>query len=239
MKPAGPAELASVIDHTLLRPDASALDIRRLCAEAVEHGFWSVCVNPSRVALCASLLGGTGVKVCSVAGFPLGASAAKAVEAARAVEEGAEEIDAVMALGALRDGDMKAVVEDIRRVVEASSGALVKVIIETCLLSDPEKVGACLACRDGGAAFVKTSTGFSGGGASAADIRLIRRTIGADMRIKASGGISTAAEALEMLEAGADRIGSSRGVEIIAGIGSRAAGGVFQPPAPGSGSGCS
>lgn len=227
-----PAGLAALIDHTLLRPGATAGDVARLCDQAVEHGFHSVCVNPSRVPLAAGLLRGTGVVVCSVAGFPLGATRAKAWEAARAVEDGASEIDMVADIGALLDGAAREAAEDVASVVEAAGGAPVKVIIEACLLDGATKRTACLAAVDGGASFVKTSTGFSTGGATEDDVRLMKSVVGAGIGVKASGGIATLDTALGMLRAGADRLGLSRSVEILAEMVSRAAGGVVQPPAP-------
>jgi deoxyribose-phosphate aldolase len=234
-----PGSLAGIIDHTLLRPDATGGGIERLCSEAVRFGFFSVCVNPVRVSLAARLLEGSGVLVCSVAGFPLGASACKAAEAARAVSEGASEIDMVMDLGTLRDGDPMKVSADAASVVKASEGRPVKVIIETCLLTDDEKRLACRICRDVGAAFVKTSTGFSSSGASVHDVRLLRAEAGTTLKVKASGGIGSLDMALEMVAAGADRLGTSRSVEIMGEIVARAAGGVVQPPAWGPGSSCS
>ncbi|MDL2266957.1 deoxyribose-phosphate aldolase [Desulfovibrio sp. OttesenSCG-928-G15] len=211
-------ELAKMIDHTLLKADAKPEDIERLCNEAIQYGFASVCVNGSHVALAAELLKASPVRVCSVVGFPLGASApaVKAFEAARAVADGAGEVDMVMAVGLLQAGQTDAVARDIRAVVENVQGAaLVKVILETCLLDDAQKQLACRIARDAGADFVKTSTGFSSGGASEQDIRLMRNAVGDAMGVKASGGIRTYADAEAMIRAGASRIGASASVAIV------------------------
>ena len=209
-------ELFSYVDHTLLKPEATPEQIAALCAEAAEHGTASVCVNGSYVALAKKLLDGK-AKVCAVIGFPLGAmsTAAKAFEAAQAVRDGAQEVDMVIAIGALKDGLDDLVREDIRAVVEAAAPALTKVIIETCLLTEEEKVRACRLAVEAGAAFVKTSTGFSTGGATVEDVALMRRTVGDKAQVKASGGIRTHQEALAMLEAGADRIGAGNGVPLL------------------------
>jgi deoxyribose-phosphate aldolase len=216
------ATLAKTIDHTLLKAVATADQVRELCAEARKYGFASVCVNPTWVSLCARELQGSDVLVCTVIGFPLGANATetKAAEAALAVSRGAREIDMVINLGAAKSGDWRAVEEDIRAVVkETASGsgsAIVKVIIETCYLSDAEKAKACEASAKAGARFVKTSTGFGTGGATAEDIRLMKKAVGAQgLLVKASGGIRSYHDALLMLEAGADRIGASSGVAIV------------------------
>ncbi len=208
--------LARYIDHTNLNPAATAEDIRKLCAEAREYGFASVCVNSSRAALASSLLKDSGVAVCCVVGFPLGAmsSEAKAFEARQAAACGASEIDMVINVGLLKDGNIKAVEDDIRTVVEAVPGAVVKVIIETCLLTDDEKITACRAAEAAGAKFVKTSTGFSTGGATAEDVRLMRNSVSAAVKVKASGGIRDAETARRMIEAGAERLGTSRSVAI-------------------------
>lgn len=213
--------MAAMIDHTLLKPDASEAQIAKLCAEAREHGFASVCVNPGYVAQCAEALSGSPVKVCTVIGFPLGAttSASKAFEASNAVENGAREVDMVVNVGKIKSGAWDYVEADIRAVVDAVKGkALTKVIIETCLLTDDEKVRVCQAAKAAGADFVKTSTGFSTGGAKAEDIALMRRTVGPDMGVKASGGIHNTQEALAMIEAGATRIGASAGIAIVSGV---------------------
>ena len=210
-------ELAKTIDHTLLEPDATAAQIRKICDEAKAYRFASVCVNPSRIALVAKELEGTDVTPCCVVGFPLGAipSESKAAEAAVAVKNGAREIDMVIDIGAAKDGDWARVEADIAAVKAACGEAKLKVIIETCLLTDDEKVQACLAAKRANADFVKTSTGFSKGGATVEDVRLMRRTVGPDMGVKASGGIHNRAEALAMLEAGATRIGASSGIAIV------------------------
>ena len=209
---------ASLIDHTLLKPEASEEDIRKLCAEAAEFGFASVCVNPTWVKTAAGYLRGTGVPVCTVIGFPLGAtlSDVKAYEARRAIFDGAREVDMVINVGALKSGDDCTVEDDIRAVVEAAHGAevLCKVIIETALLTNEEKVRACLAAKNAGADFVKTSTGFSKGGATVDDISLMRRTVGSALGVKASGGVKGIDDARAMFEAGATRIGASGGVKI-------------------------
>ncbi|MBC7188257.1 MAG: deoxyribose-phosphate aldolase [Calditrichaeota bacterium] len=213
------AELAKLIDHTLLKPDASREQIVRLCEEAVQYGFASVCVNPCWVKLCASAVRGSGVLVCSVVGFPLGANVmrVKAMEAARAVQDGADEIDMVMNIGMLKSGEHRYVEEDIRGVVRAAAPAHVKVIIEACLLTDREKIYACLLAQRAGAHFVKTSTGFSTGGATAADVALMRRVVGSSMGVKAAGGIRDLEAAQAMVAAGANRIGASASVSIVSG----------------------
>jgi deoxyribose-phosphate aldolase len=209
---------ASLIDHTLLKPEASESDIRRLCEEAAQFGFASVCVNPAWVKRAAEFLKGTGVPVCTVIGFPLGATLpdVKAYEARRAIFNGAREVDMVINIGALKSGDDCAVEDDIKAVVEAAheNGILTKVIIETALLTDDEKVRACLASKNAGADFVKTSTGFSKGGATVHDVSLMRRTVGSALGVKASGGVKGIEDARAMFEAGATRIGASVGVKI-------------------------
>ncbi len=213
--------LAALIDHTLLKPDATPDQIAQLCFEARKHGFASVCVNPGWVELCASLLQGSPVKVCTVIGFPLGATApeVKVYETINAIEHGATEIDMVINIGALKARDLELVARDIRGVVVAAHerGAIVKVIIETALLTDEDKVIACLVSKEAGANFVKTSTGFSGGGATVHDIELMRRVVGPAMGVKASGGVRTFEDAEAMVKAGATRIGASAGVKIIQG----------------------
>ena len=211
-------ELAKTIDHTLLKPDATAAQIRKICDEAKAYRFASVCVNPSRIALVAEQLKGTDVTPCCVVGFPLGAipSESKAAETAVAVKNGAGEIDMVIDIGAAKDGDWAKVEADIAAVKAAcGDAAKLKVIIETCLLTDDEKVQACLAAKRAKADFVKTSTGFSKAGATVEDVRLMRRTVGPEMGVKAAGGIHTREEALAMLEAGATRIGASSGIAIV------------------------
>ncbi|WP_036708279.1 deoxyribose-phosphate aldolase [Paenibacillus pinihumi] len=212
--------LAGMIDHTLLRADATQDEIIKLTEEAKEHGFASVCVNPAWVKVAAGQLAGTPVKVCTVIGFPLGAStsAVKAFETRDAIENGATEVDMVIPVGALKSGQLDVVEQDIRAVVEAAAGkALVKVIIETSLLTDEQKVQASELSAKAGADFVKTSTGFSTGGATAADVALMRRTIKPEMSVKASGGIRSYDDAKAMVEAGASRLGCSSGVQIIKG----------------------
>jgi len=203
--------LNTYLDHTLLKADATRADILAVTAEAREYHTASVCVNASFASLVAHELNGSGVKTCVVVGFPLGAmaSGAKAVEASLAVRDGAEEVDMVMNIGSAKAGDWAAVQADIAAVVNAAKPAIVKVIIETCLLTDEQKVNACLAAKAAGAAFVKTSTGFSTGGATVEDIALMRKTVGPDMGVKASGGVRTKYQALAMIEAGATRIGCS------------------------------
>jgi deoxyribose-phosphate aldolase len=214
-------DLAKMIDHTLLKPDATPDQIAQLCFEARKYGFASVCVNPSYVELCAQLLKGSPVKVCTVIGFPLGATPpeVKAYETRLALEKGATEIDMVINIGALKARDLELVARDIRGVVLTAhaAGALVKVILETCLLSDEEKVLGCLLAKEAGADFVKTSTGFSSGGATVEDVELMRRTVGAQMGVKAAGGIRTREDAEKMIKAGATRIGASAGVKIVQG----------------------
>jgi deoxyribose-phosphate aldolase len=211
------ARVAGAIEHTLLDPGATAADLDRCCDEAVAHGFAAVCVNPPWVARCATRLAGTVVRVCTVAGFPLGAhlTEVKALEARRAVEAGAHDVDVMVDLGALREGALERVLEDLRAVVLAAAPATVKVILETGRLTDDEKrTGARLAI-EAGARFVKTSTGFLGTGATIADVRLLRSVVGADHGVKASGGIRTLDQALELLEAGASRLGTSAGPRIV------------------------
>ena len=209
--------IAQMIDHTMLKADASRETIVRYCKEAREHKFASVCVNSAFVPLVAKELEGSGVKTCCVVGFPLGAmlTTAKAFEAAEAVKAGAQEIDMVINISALKDKDYSFVEEDIRAVAEASGDALVKVIIETCLLTDEEKVKACELSVKAGAAFVKTSTGFSTGGATAADVVLMKKTVDGKALVKASGGIRTPEDAKALIEAGADRIGAGNGIPLI------------------------
>lgn len=212
--------LARMIDHTLLKPETTPDQIAQLCYEARKHGFASVCVNPTHVKLCAELLKGSAVKVCTVIGFPLGATSpeAKAFEAAQAIDEGASEIDMVINIGAIKARDYEMAVRDVRAVVRAShaNAALVKVIIEAALLTDEEKIAACLIAKEAGADFVKTSTGFGPGGATAADVALMRKVVGPGMGVKAAGGIRNLADAQKLIEAGATRIGASAGVKIVA-----------------------
>ena len=208
---------AKYIDHTLLKPDARREDIVRLCEEALRYDFASVCVNPSRIETAAEILQGSDVKVCCVIGFPLGAmsTAAKVFEASDAVTRGAQEIDMVLNIGFIKDGNDAAVTEEIRAVKNAVGSRVLKVIIETCLLDEAEIVRACRASVAGGADFVKTSTGFSVGGARAEDVALMRKTVGDRAGVKASGGIRTPEAFRAMIEAGADRIGTSSGAAIV------------------------
>ncbi|WP_159543965.1 deoxyribose-phosphate aldolase [Streptococcus halichoeri] len=212
-------EINQYIDHTLLKADSVKAQIDQLIAEAKDYHFASVCINPTWVAYAAKALKDSDVKVCTVVGFPLGAtsSATKAFETQTALADGADEIDMVINIGALKDGDNQAVEKDIRGVVKASGDKLVKVIIETCLLTDEEKVRACQLAVKAGADFVKTSTGFSTGGATLADVKLMRETVGPDFGVKASGGARSFEDAKAFIEAGATRIGTSAGVAIMKG----------------------
>lgn len=209
--------IADKIDHTMLKADATSATVIRYCREAIQYGFASVCVNSCHAALVSRELSGTGIKTCCVVGFPLGAmsTAAKAFEARQAVADGAEEIDMVINIGAVKDQNWALAEDDIRAVVEASRPALVKVILETCLLTDEEKIRACEAAVSAGASFVKTSTGFSTGGATTADVALMKKTVAGRALVKASGSIRTPEEALAILEAGADRIGAGNGVPLL------------------------
>src|SRR5512139_82951 len=213
--------LAKYIDHTLLKPDATQQEIAQLCFEARKHGFASVCINPTWVPLCAQLLQASEVKVCTVIGFPLGATSSetKAFETETAIKQGATEIDMVINIGALKARDLETVARDIRGVVKAAHahGIIVKVIIETSLLTDEEKTIACLLSKEAEADFVKTSTGFAGGGATVHDVALMRRVVGPEIGVKASGGVRTFEDADAMIKAGATRIGASAGVKIIQG----------------------
>jgi deoxyribose-phosphate aldolase len=214
-------DLAGMIDHTLLKPDATPDQIAQLCFEARKYGFASVCINPTWVELCAKLLEGSPVKVCTVIGFPLGATPpeVKAFEAQNAIDHGATEIDMVINIGALKARDLELVAKDIRGVVVASHarGAIVKVILEAVLLTDEEKTIACLLSKEAGADFVKTSTGFASGGATVHDVALMRKAVGPEMGVKAAGGVRTFEDAEKMVKAGATRIGASAGVKIIQG----------------------
>lgn len=213
------ASLASLIDHTLLKPEATEDQIRKLCAEAAEFHFATVCLQPTWVRLASALLSGTGVGVCTVAGFPLGANVAdvKAYEARRAVFDGASEVDMVLNVGALKSRDYRTVEDDIRGVVRACAdgGAIVKVILETALLTREEKIKASALAAAAGAAFVKTSTGFGPGGATAEDVALMREVVGEKIGVKAAGGVRDRATAEEMVRAGANRIGASAGIRIV------------------------
>jgi deoxyribose-phosphate aldolase len=212
-------ELARLIDHTMLKPEATPAEIERLCEEALRYRFASVCVNPAYVPLAATKLAETEVAVCTVIGFPLGATTttAKACEAEQALDDGATELDMVLFIGALKAGDRERVEEDIAAVARIchDGGGLLKVIIETALLSDEEKVLACEVAQDADADFVKTSTGFAASGAKLEDVRLMRETVGPDIGVKAAGGIHSYEEAMAMIEAGANRIGASAGVRIV------------------------
>lgn len=212
-------KLNKYIDHTLLKPDANKEQIKKIIEEAKEYDFASVCVNPTWVKFASEQLNDSDVKVCTVIGFPLGATTpeVKAFETRDAISNGADEIDMVINIGALKSGNLELLEQDIRAVVEASGEHLVKVIIETCLLTDQEKVQACQISRKAGADYVKTSTGFSTGGATVADVALMRKTVGPDMGVKASGGARSYEDAQAFIEAGATRIGASSGVAIMKG----------------------
>jgi deoxyribose-phosphate aldolase len=214
------AQLAAFIDHTLLKADATAADIKKLCADAREHKFFSVCVNGSRVTEALHFLEGSDVKVASVVGFPLGAMStdAKRFETEAAIDDGAQEIDVVLNIGRLKDGDDKFVLRELCDVVDAADEHTVKVILETCLLTDEQKIRACRMVVESGAHFVKTSTGFNSGGATLADVKLMRATVGTEFGVKASGGIRDLKAALAMIEAGATRLGTSAGVAIVSGL---------------------
>ena len=209
--------IAKYIDHTILKPIAQRKDIEKLCNEAKEYSFASVCVNPCWVSYASELLKNTDVKVCTVIGFPLGAndSVVKAFEAKRAIEQGASEVDMVINIGALKAGEYDIVRKDIQAVRQASAGKVLKVIIETSYLTDEEKQKVCKICAEVGADFVKTSTGFSDGGATAEDVALMAASAGSKVKVKASGGIRTREDALKMIEAGASRLGTSSGIKIV------------------------
>ena len=215
----GTAKLAGMIDHTLLKPNLSHKQLMQLCAEASEHGFCSVCVPPNQVKQAAQLLTESSVKVCTVIGFPLGYSTTetKAFEAQNALQNGADEIDMVIDNVAVAAGNFVAVEKDVAAVVEAANGKLVKVILETCLLTPDQIQKACIACKSAGAHFVKTSTGFSTGGATVEAVKLMRETVGSNMGVKASGGIRNLDQAEAMVSAGANRLGCSSGVQIVSG----------------------
>ncbi|WP_203339817.1 deoxyribose-phosphate aldolase [Planococcus beijingensis] len=213
--------IASYIDHTLLKPESTESQVIQLCKEAAEFKFASVCVNPTWVEAAAAELAGTEVKVCTVIGFPLGASTpeTKAFETTDAISKGAGEIDMVLNIGALKSGNTDHVKKDIEAVVNAAKGkAIVKVILETCLLTDEEKAAASRLSKEAGADFVKTSTGFSTGGATVEDVKLMRETVGPDLGVKASGGVRSLEDVQAMIEAGATRIGASSGVKIMQGL---------------------
>ncbi len=217
--------IARLIDHTLLKPEATRPQIEKLCAEAVQHGFYSVCINPYWIADAKLLLNGSEVKICTVVGFPLGATLpqSKAHATADALKTGADEIDMVMNIGAAKEGHWNFIEHEIHEVVSTAKGRVVKVILETCLLTEEEIRQACLAAKRAGAAFVKTSTGFSSGGATVEAVRLMRATVGPDMGVKASGGIRDRAAAESMIAAGATRLGTSNGVAIHGGTTAAAA----------------
>jgi len=221
-----PAQLAAYIDHTLLKADATVKDIEKLCAEARENRFYSVCVNGSRVGQARHFLEGTGIKVACVVGFPLGAMSGdvKRFETEAAIDDGAHEIDVVLNIGRLKDGDDKCVFRELCDVVEAADERTVKIILETCLLTRDEKIRACKLVVESGAHFVKTSTGFGTGGATVADVKLMRETVGPKFGVKASGGIRDAKTALAMIEAGATRLGTSASVAIVKGLAESKAG---------------
>ena len=212
-------KLNKYIDHTILKPETTQEQVEKILSEAKEYDFASVCVNPTWVSLAAESLKDSDVKVCTVIGFPLGAntSAVKAFETEEAIANGADEIDMVINVGALKAGNDALVLDDIKAVVDASGDKLVKVIIEACLLTDDEKVRACQLSKEAGADYVKTSTGFSTGGATVADVTLMRKTVGPDMGVKASGGARSYEDAIAFIEAGASRIGASSGVAIMNG----------------------
>lgn len=220
MKPMKHPELAQYIDHTLLRPDATPDEVKKLCAEAKDYGFASVCVNPSMIELAAKELAGSGVAPCCVIGFPFGSHTvrAKAEETKEAVKLGAKEVDMVVNLGAVKAHNWRLIQKEVVEVIKATHHlAKVKVILETCLLTDEEKKKVCLLCAQAGADFVKTSTGYSTGGATVHDIQLMRSTVGGRCGVKASGGVRTYEDAVKMLEAGANRIGASAGIKIVGG----------------------
>jgi deoxyribose-phosphate aldolase len=214
-----PGDLAKLIDHTLLKPEATRDEVVKLCEEAKKHRFASVCVNTTWVPLCRAMLAGSDVMVCAVVGFPLGAMVptAKAYEAREAVRQGAKEIDMVINIGALKSRDYETVFEDICRVVKASAPAGVKVILETSALDQEQKIIGCALSKLAGAAFVKTSTGFGKGGATVEDIEMMRRIVGTDVGVKASGGVRTAEDAVRMAQAGANRLGASASIAIVTG----------------------
>ncbi|MDU7239994.1 deoxyribose-phosphate aldolase [Clostridium sp.] len=213
-------DLARMIDHTILKADATEMEVEKLCTEALEYNFASVCINPSMVEKAANMLKGSDVKVCTVIGFPLGATTTeiKAFETEDVIKKGATEVDMVINIGKLKEGNIEYVKKDIEAVVNAAKGkALTKVIIETCLLTDEEKVTACKLSKEAGADFVKTSTGFSTGGATASDIKLMRETVGPNLGVKASGGVRSLEDAMAMIENGATRIGASASIAICEG----------------------
>jgi deoxyribose-phosphate aldolase len=213
------SELAHIIDHTLLRPDATLSEIQTLCTEAKEHHFFSVCINPYWISTVQPVLQGSGVKICTVIGFPLGATLpqAKAHETRHVINAGADEVDMVMNIGAAREGHWNFIEHEVHEVVSQSDGRIVKVILETCLLEPEQIIAACQACQRGGASFVKTSTGFSKSGATVDTVQLMKKTVGDRLGIKASGGIRNREEALALIEAGASRLGTSSGIALLSG----------------------
>lgn len=210
-------EYNRLIDHTLLKPDATKEEIKKLCQEAAQYDFASVCVNPGWVSYCKEQLEGTRVNVCTVIGFPLGATStqAKVLETTAALLDGCDEFDMVINIGKLKDGEYEYVEDEIAKLKKVVGNHVLKVIIETCLLSDEEKVKACQLAKKAGADFVKTSTGFSKGGATVHDVSLMRETVGPEMGVKASGGVKTKEELLDMVKAGANRIGTSHGIDLV------------------------
>jgi deoxyribose-phosphate aldolase len=210
-------QLAGMIDHSLLRPNATLEELKKVCREAIEYGFKAVCINPIFVEEAVSLSKGTSVLVCSVVGFPFGTHSlqTKAFETGDVIRLGAREVDMVIRVGALKDKKDQEVVEDIRAVVDAAKGCPVKVILETCYLTDEEKIRGCGLVIEAGASFVKTSTGFAGGGATVEDVKLMRRMVGSSFGVKAAGGIRTLEDAVKMIEAGANRLGTSASVSLI------------------------
>ena len=210
-------QLASMIDHSLLKPNSTLEELKKVCQEAVEYKFKAVCINPIFVGEAVSLLKGTDVLVCSVAGFPFGTHSpqTKAFETSEVIRLGAREVDMVIRVGALKDKRDQEVVDDIRAVVDAAKGCPVKVILETCYLTDEEKIRGCRLVMEAGASFVKTSTGFAGGGATIEDVKLMRKTVGKNFGVKAAGGIRTLEDALKMIETGATRLGTSGSVSIM------------------------
>ena len=215
-----PNEIAKFIDHTALTAEKTEKDILQLCDEAIENGFWSVCINSGYIPLAKEKLAGTNVKICTVVGFPLGAnlSSVKAFEAQEAIKAGASEVDMVINVGLIKSAEWAKVRSDIAEVLSACQGALLKVILETCLLSKEEIVKACEICRELNVGFVKTSTGFNKGGATVEDIALMRKTVGEKIGVKASGGVRDTETAIAMIKAGASRIGASAGIAIIKGL---------------------
>ena len=211
------AQLAGMIDHSLLKPQSTRAELRKLCTEAIQHQFKAVCINPIHVPDAAIFLKGSGVMVCSVVGFPFGTHPArvKAAETKEVIKLGAREVDMVIRMGALKEGRNHEVVEDIRAAVEAASGFPVKVILETCYLTEEEKIRGCKLAAEAGAAFVKTSTGFGAAGATLEDVSLMRKVVGENIGVKAAGGIRTLVDALKMIEAGANRLGTSGSVAIV------------------------